>query len=288
VHVDPTTAQISVDSDEIPHILAGVPLRLRSIRIMLDRPEFALNPTNCDHFGVDAEVIGGEGTTAGAGTPFQVGSCASLPYGPSLSLRLTGGVRRRGHPAIHAVFKARPGEANTKSVAVALPKGELLDNAHVGTVCTRPQFAANACPDASLLGDAEVTTPLLERPLKGHAYLRSSSHKLPDLVIDLNGQIHIVLVGRIDTVNGGALRTTFHALPDTPVSTLRLDLVGASKGLIINSHSLCGRRKSASVEMVGQNDAVIETTSKLKTRCGSKARHKRHTRRHLHRAWRAR
>lgn len=283
VHVDPTTAQISTNSDEIPHILAGIPLRLRSIRIKLDRPGFTLNPTDCEHFAFAAEVIGSEGTAADAGTPFQVANCASLPYGPSLSLRVTGGVKRRGHPAIHAVFRAGAGEANTKSVAVALPTGELLDNAHIGTACTRAQFAANECPAGSVLGDAEVTTPLLDHPLKGHAYLRSSSHKLPDLVVDLNGQIHIVLVGRIDTVDGGALRTTFETLPDTPVSTFRLDLAGGSKGLIINSRSLCGQGKKAAVQMLGQNDAVVEAKTKLKTSCGAKARHKRH----LRRAWRA-
>jgi hypothetical protein len=228
-------------------------------------------------------VIGSEGTAAAAGTPFQVANCASLPYGPSLSLRLTGGVKRRGHPAIHAVFRAGAGEANTKSVAVALPTGELLDNAHLGTACTRAQFAANECPAGSVLGEAEVTTPLLDQPLKGRAYLRSSNHKLPDLVVDLNGQIHIVLVGRIDTVDGGALRTSFETLPDTPVSTFRLDLAGGSKGLIINSRSLCGQGRKAAVQMLGQNDAVVETKTKLNTSCGSKARHKRH----LRGAWRA-
>ena len=70
-----------------------------------------------------------------------------------------------------------------------------------------------------MLGDAEATTPLLDEPLKGKVYLRSSSHKLPDLVLDLEGQIDIELAGSIDTVEG-RLRTTFEAVPDAPVTSV--------------------------------------------------------------------
>ena len=97
-------------------------------------------------------------------------------------------------------------------------------------------------------------------------------------MLDLKGQIHLVLVGRIDTVKGGALRTTFHALPDAPVSSFNLDLQGGSKGLIVNSESLCGKARTAAVEMVGYNGKVLRTPSKLKTGCSSRARHKRHRR----------
>ena len=284
VQIDPSTARITAVSDEIPQIIGGIPLRLRSIQVNLDRPGFALNPTGCDRSATSAQVLGSEGASADLAAPFQVANCAGLPFAPSLSLRLSGGVKRRGHPAIHALFTAGAGEAAAKKVSVALPKGELLDNDHIGTVCTNPQFAAGACPADSMLGDAEVTTPLLDQPLEGHAYLRASGGSLPNLVLDLEGQIHLVLVGRIDTVNGGALRTTFQALPDAPVSSFSLDLAGGSKGLLVNSESLCGKAKKAAIEMVGYNDEVLRSAGKLKTSCSSKARHKRHA----HRGERAR
>jgi hypothetical protein len=278
--VDPTTAQVTAISDPLPKIIDGIPLRLRDVKVDLDRPDFTLNPTNCDPFSVNVAVFGDEGGSATPTQPFQVANCASLPYEPSLGLRLTGGLKRRGHPAIHAVFNAREGEANTRSVSVALPKGEQLDNAHIGSICTNVAFAANNCPPSSILGEAEVTTPLLAAPLRGNAILRSGTHQLPDLVLDLKGQFHIVLVGQIDTVNGGALRTTFHTVPDAPVSSFTLNLAGGSKGLLVNSQSLCGSKKKAAVEMTGQNNAVTETNTPLKTNCGSKARHKRHHLRH--------
>jgi hypothetical protein len=279
INVNPVTAQVSAVSDPLPQILEGIPLRARFIQVNLDRPGFTLNPTNCDPFAVAATVTGDEGGVANLSNTFQVANCTSLPYQPKLSLRLSGGVKRRGHPAIKAVFTAKPGEANTRKVSVALPKGELLDNAHIGTICTRPQFSAEACPADSIYGTAEATTPLLDQPLKGNVYLRSSNHELPDLVMDLRGQIDVELVGRVDTAKGGALRTTFYNVPDAQVSSFVLNLAGGAKGLLVNSESLCGKKaKKATVKMTGQNGAALETTTKLQADCGAKARHKRHKR----------
>src|SRR5262249_36830670 len=153
----------------------------RSILVDLDRPDFTLNPTNCEPLSVDETTSGDEGGTSSRSQVFQVANCSDLPYGPKLSIKLSGGVKRLGHPAIHAVFSASPGEANTHDVVVTLPRGELLDNSHIGSVCTKPAFAKNECPADSFLGTAEVTTPILDKPLVGHVYLRSSSRGLPDL-----------------------------------------------------------------------------------------------------------
>ena len=278
IKVNPITARVTTISDPFPQILEGIPLRTRSFRVELDRPEFALNPTNCDPLSTDATVSGTEGGIASPSSHFQAGNCALLSFGPKLSLTLSGGVRRRGHPAIKAVVTAREGEANLRSTSVALPAGELLDNSHIGTVCTRPQFAADNCPEGALLGEAEAITPLLDQPLKGKVYLRSSSNELPDLVADLEGQIDIELAGRIDSLKSGALRTTFDAIPDAPVTQFTLNLVGGAKGLLINSKTLCGKPKYAVTRMTGQNGARLKTKTKLKAMCGSeKARHKRHS-----------
>jgi hypothetical protein len=276
IHVDPTTAQITAVSDPLPQILEGIPLRLRYILINLDRPNFTLNPTNCDPFAVATELFGDQGGRASISTQFQIANCRNLDFGPKLNLRLTGGLNRLGHPAIHATLAARPGESNISRVSTALPKGELLDNGHLGTPCTRPQFASRTCPESSLIGTAEAVTPLLDKPLSGNVYLRvNPAHKLPDIVADLKGQIDIELIGKVDTVHGGSLRTTFEGVPDAPVTSFKLDLLGGSKGLLQNSRSLCGKPKRAEVKMTGQNDAVVNAKPKLQAACGGKARHKR-------------
>ena len=51
IRIDPDTAQASIDAtgtDPIPHIIKGIPIHLRDIRVYIDRPDFTLNPTSCE------------------------------------------------------------------------------------------------------------------------------------------------------------------------------------------------------------------------------------------------
>jgi hypothetical protein len=282
ISVDPVTADVTTTSDPLPQILGGVPLRIRTVRISLDRPDFMLNPTNCDQFATLTAITGSEGGNAVPGAPYQAANCASLAFAPKLSLSFTGGTKRRGHPALQAVIRRGEGEANVGRAVVTLPKGEQLDNAHINSPCTRVQFAADKCPPESVIGSAVAETPLLDRPLQGPVYLRSSSHDLPDLVADLKGQFDIELTGRISTSKGGAMRTTFESLPDAPVSKFTLSLLGGKKGLLINSTDACASGARAVALMTGQNGAVSRRA--VRPTCGSKnARNKRQGRRHSHR-----
>lgn len=277
IEVDPHTAQVTTVSDPLPQIIEGIPLRARVIRVNLDRPGFALNPTNCEHLSVDAQVTGDQGGTANLSNHFQMANCAGLPFEPKLSIRLSGGLKRLGHPAIRAIFRSGPGQANVRKVSVTLPNGELLDNAHIRTICTRVAFAAENCPPGSIVGRAKAVTPLLDEPLEGLAYLRSSSNELPDLAVALKGQVDFELAGKIDSVNG-RLRSTFQSIPDVPVSEFVLDLVGGKKGLLINSNPICGRHLRALVKTTGQNGARMNTRTELRANCGSRSSRRRHPR----------
>jgi hypothetical protein len=269
LHVDPETAQGHAVSDPLPTIIDGIPLDIRSVAIQLDRPDFTLNPTSCDPMAITGTVTSALGALVSLEDPFQVGECSSLPFKPKLSLELKGKTKRTSHPRLIANLTAKPGEANIARTQVKLPKAAFLDNAHIGTVCTRVQFAAKACPPGSVYGKVSATTPLLDYPLSGSVYLRSSSHQLPDLVADLNGPastpIEIAVVGRTDSVKG-ALRNTFEAVPDAPVSRFHLELFGGKRGLIILSSGLCKNSK-AQVQMDGQNGKVWDTSPTVKTSC---------------------
>jgi hypothetical protein len=171
-----------------------------------------------------------------------------------------------GHPGIHAVLQLKPGEANAKAISVTLPKGQLLDNSHIRAICTRVAFAHDECPAGSRLGRVEATSPLLDAPLEGNVYLRSSSHELPDLALDLEGQLKIEATAQIDSIHG-RLRTRFEAIPDVPLSRIVLDLVGGQKGLLQNTEDLCGKQKRASVTMRGHNGARLTRRPKLAIQC---------------------
>jgi hypothetical protein len=266
LRVDESTAQVTAVSDPIPTILHGIPLDLRDVRVSLSRPRFALNPTSCAQKSFAGTASSAAGLTAPLEERFQVGSCASLGFEPRLRLSLTGATHRGAHPRLKAVLTARKGDANIRRAAVALPRSEFLDQSHIGTVCTRVQFAASQCPVASIYGRAKVTTPLLDRPLKGPVYLRSSSHTLPDLVADLRGQIHIALAGRIDQVRGG-IRNTFETVPDAPVTRFVLQMRGGKKGLLQNSRNICKEPGRATVKLDGQNGKFEDLRLALKNSC---------------------
>ena len=123
---------------------------------------------------------------------------------------------------------------------VRLPRSAFLDQAHIRTICTRVQFAADACPKAAQYGYIKAWTPLLEEPLQGPVWLRSSNHKLPDLVFDLHGLVDIEVATRIDSIRGG-VRASVDSIPDAPLSKVVLRMQGGKKGLIVNSRNLCAR-----------------------------------------------
>ncbi len=271
------TTQITVKTDPLPQILDGVPLRLRSLSTTLDRSNFTLNPTDCNAMSVNATISGSNGASSSPSQPFQAGDCGALDFKPGLKLALKGKVSRRSHPSLTATLNPRPGDANIASAQVRLPKAAFLDNDNIGQVCTRPQFSAHQCPAGSIYGKATATTPLLGYPLAGPVYLRANpAHKLPDLVVGFNGPasqpIEIELAGKTDSVKG-ALRNTFEAVPDVPVSSFQLELFGGKKGLIEMSTGFCSNPKAA-VLFTGQNGKVTESAPKVAAKCPKKKKSK--------------
>ena len=275
-YVDPVTAQLRLQTDPLPLIFKGVPVRVRDIRVHLDRPGFTLNPTNCDAMSIDASLFSSEGKSKQSSNRFQVGSCGDLGFKPKLSLKLKGGTKRGGHPSLRAEVLPRAGDANIASASVTLPHSAFLDQAHIKTICTRVQFAANSCPAGSIYGKATAFTPLLDEPLSGPVYLRSSSHNLPDLVAALKGPpslpVEFDLDGRVDSIHGG-IRTTFEATPDAPVSRFVLEMEGGKKGLVVNSTNLCAKANRATAKLKAQNGKRSNTRPEVvATGCGKSAK----------------
>jgi hypothetical protein len=275
IYVDPETAQATVRSDPLPQIVQGIPVTYRTIQAVLDRPGFTLNPTSCARKESEARLVSVAGAVATPASPFAVANCAKLPFKPSISFQLFGGSRRGAHPKLKAVVRMPRGGANIAGTSVALPHSEFLDQGHIRTVCTRVQFVADGCPAESVYGHAVASTPLFDEPLRGDAYLRSSNHPLPDLVLALHGPpslpIEIDLVGRIDSVNGG-IRTTFESIPDAPVSQFVLGMQGGAKGLLQNSTNLCAGVHRATATFTGQNGTSRSSRPEMRVRCrGRKA-----------------
>jgi hypothetical protein len=282
--LNPKTAEVEVDgsaSDPIPHILKGIPAKLRDLRVYVDRPDFILNPTSCDESSVKSTLFGSyldvfspsDDRPVDLSTRYQAANCANLGFKPKLKLNLKGGTRRGGHPGLTATYTPRKGDANVKGLVVRLPQSAFLDQAHIRTICTRVQFAAKQCPKAAQYGYIKAWTPLLDEPLQGPVWLRSSSHKLPDLVFDLRGLVDVEVSTRIDSAQGG-IRATLEDAPDAPLSKVVLKMQGAKKGLIVNSRNLCGGTNRANVQFSGQNGKEAKANPVMQPQCGGKRKHK--------------
>ena len=291
LRVDPRSALVTVDgaaSDPIPHILAGIPLKVRDIRVDVTHPDFTLNPTSCEPSAVGATLWGAgenlfstvDDNPVSLSSRYQAAGCARLGFKPRLALRLYGGTHRGAHPSLRGLLRPRAHDANLRRLVLRLPRSAFLDQAHIRTICTRVQFAAGSghgekCPKAAIYGHAKAYTPLLSEPLQGPVYLRSSSHNLPDLVAALHGIVDVEAVGRIDSKHGG-IRTTFNAIPDAPISRVVIQMQGGKKGLVVNSTNLCRRPHRANAAMDAQNGRRQSAKPLLRPRCPKQRRHKRH------------
>jgi hypothetical protein len=280
IYVDPETALATIKTDPLPQILEGVPVSYRTIHVQVDRKSFTLNPTSCAPKKITATVIASNGASAEPSDGFQATDCAKLRYAPKLELSFKGSTKRTGNPAVKAVLTQKPHQANTKAAVVLLPQSEFIDNAHISTPCTRVQFDAEKCPKGSILGRATAKTPLLDKPLKGNVYFRSNGgdRELPDIVADLHGQIHIVLVGYIDSVKTGPetsrVRTRFLHVPDAPVTRFTMQLFGGKKGLIENSQSLCAHPRRAELKLKAQNGKSRTSNLPIGLPCGGSKKHR--------------
>jgi hypothetical protein len=279
LNLNPESGQIEA-SAEIPDVFGGAKLDIRSILVNLKRKEFTLNGTNCNKNATTGSIAGGGGdptnpsawSQAKVNVPFQGEGCDGLAFKPGLKVRLFGQTRRAKHPKLKATLTTKEGQANTALASVALPHAIFLDQSSLGTVCTRPQFAAGQCPAKSRYGYARAWTPLLSKPVEGPVYLRSSNNTLPDMVADLKGQVSIVLDGRIDSFKGG-IRTTFASIPDLPVSKFVLNLPGGKHGLLQASTNLCEKPVKGIIRLVGQNGKKVSRHPRIQTPC--KVKHKR-------------
>jgi hypothetical protein len=277
--IDPRTAEVFLDpigSDPIPHIIEGIPVHARDIRAYVDRPNFVFNPTSCERTATASTLLGSGLDFASAAddnpvvvsSPFQAADCAALGFKPKLDLRLIGGTKRGDHPKLRAHLRMSRSEANIAHARVTLPSSAFLDQSHIRTVCTRVQFKAKQCPAGSVYGYAKAITPVLDAPIEGPVYLRSSEHKLPDLVAALRSQegIEFELIGRVDSLKG-RIRNTFEIVPDAPVDSFTLTMQGGAKGLIVNSTDLCKGRHKAIAEFDAHNGRVRDWGPVVRAKC---------------------
>jgi hypothetical protein len=298
IRVDPTDAHVTVVSDPFPTILDGIPLRIRRVDVSLNRRNFTVNPTSCNHMSVTGVLSSTGGAVSSGTSPFQVGGCLALGFSPKLKLSLTGkGKTRSGdHPTLKANLTQKSGQANIKSAKVTLPLSLALDPKNSKHVCAFATAQAVhggtvGCPSSTIVGSASAKTPLLSAPLSGKIYLvqgiRTNAQgqqirTLPSLLVPLRGAVALDLRAKT-SVSKGKLVTTFPTVPDVPVSSFKLNISGGKKGLLVitgRGRSICGKVQKSAATLKAQSGKQESSSITMATPCRHVAKHHKKSKKH--------
>ena len=276
--IDPTTAAVTINSD-LPTFVntvnyhTGVPVQLKQIHVVVDRPSFQFNPTNCNPMKITGTLSGTQGAKAPVSSSFQVANCTSLPFKPNLTATAGGQASKANGAALFVkVTAAGLGQANIAKVNLQLPKELPSRLTTIQKACLDSVFSVNpaACAEGSLIGKATIHTPVLKSPLSGPAYLVSHGNAaFPDVEFVLQGEgITLILDGKTD-IKKGITYSRFESTPDAPFTTFETELpTGPHSALTANvaesqHYSLCASKLLMPTEITGQNGALIKQTTKI-------------------------
>jgi hypothetical protein len=273
INVDPHTSRVIVTTTDLPSIFKGIPLRLRNIAVVVNRPNFLFNPTNCGPLSTDTSLTSTFGATQGGlSSPFSVANCSALPFKPSFSAASNAPTNPTQLKANGASLRVNLlqglHEANIHSVVAELPKSLPSRLTTLQKACPEATYAANpfSCPAGSKVGSATVTTPVLPQPLKGPAYLVShGGAAFPDLdlLLEGDGGVRVILEGNTDIKNG-ITKSTFASIPDVPVSSFVLDLPqGANSVLTAIGGGLCSQSLIMPTTITAQSGTVIKQSTNV-------------------------
>jgi hypothetical protein len=266
IDVDPHNARILVTS-QLPTIVGGAPLRLRTLSVSVNRPNFTINPTNCGALTTDTTLTSTFGTVQPLTTPFQATGCDTLAFAPKLTAS-TNAKTSKANGAILVVKVAYPAgpQANIKSVLVALPKQLPSRISTLNKACPAAIFEANpsACPPLSNVGTVTVTTPVLPGKLTGTAvFVSHGGAAFPDLDLVLKGDgVTVILVGNTN-IGKGITTSNYAAVPDVPVSSFEVRLPAGKDSVLGAVGSLCKKQLLMPTTITAQNGKLIKQSTKI-------------------------
>jgi hypothetical protein len=274
IEVDKETAALTITTDttgpyKIPTIIDGIPLQIKHVNVDINRPGFTFNPTNCSPLQITGTLGSAEGSSSALRVPFQATNCAVLAFKPKLTASTSGKTSRAGGASLTVKlgYPAGPYDANIARVKVELPKALPSRLTTLQKACTAAVFEANPanCPAASVIGHATATTPVLPVPLTGPAiFVSHGNESFPSLIIVLQGYgVTVHLVGSTFISKAGITSSTFKTVPDVPVGTFELTLPEGPYSALAANGNLCKAKLAMPTEFLGQNGALIKTTTKI-------------------------
>src|SRR5271165_179923 len=279
IYIDPETAALTIVSDPLPTQLKGIPLQLKRIQVLVDRPNFEFNPTNCSPMEITGQVSGDGGTVAPVSSHFQVSNCAALPFTPVLTASTAGQASKEDGASFNVkITSAGFGQADIAKVDLTLPEALPSRLSTIQKACVAAVFESNpaACSPESVIGTATIHTPVLRSPLVGPAYLVShGSAQFPDVEFVLQGEgITLILDGKTQ-IKGGITYSRFESAPDAPFTSFETQLPAGPHSALTaflpkTPYDLCGTKLQMPTEITAQNGAFISQSTQIAvTGCGA-------------------
>jgi hypothetical protein len=272
IGVDPHTSRVIATSSPLTRIVKGVPVRLKSVSVTVNRPNFLYNPTNCGALASESVLsgftllTGGVTATQNLSSPFQVSSCGALAFTPSFSVATASNASKANGASLQVSVAQAPHQANIRSVVTALPVQLPSRLTTLQQACPQATYAANpfSCPAGSNVGTATATTPVLPAALSGPAYLVSHGNAaFPDLDLLLEGSgVRVILEGNTD-IKGGITTSTFASLPDVPVSSFKLTLPMGPHSALAAYGNLCAQPLVMPTTITAQNGAQVKQNTNV-------------------------
>ena len=268
IDIDPLTAALTVTSDAFPQVIDGIPLRLRTANVTIERPGFIFNPTNCAQQNVTATIAGAQGAQAQVSAPFAVSGCAGLHFGPTFKVSTSGRTSRKDGASLDARLTFPAGaQSNIAKVKVELPKQLPSELKTLREACPAGTFEADpaACPSASVIGVVKASTPVLPVPLSGPVYFVShGGEAFPDLIAVLQGYgVRVDLVGKTFISKAGITSSTFENVPDVPVSSFELYLPEGPYSALAANGNLCTQKLLMPTLFTAQDGAQLKQNTPI-------------------------
>ncbi len=225
---------------------------------------------------------------ASSDTPTPTG-CNRLPFSPSLDV--TSEVDYANAPSGYGLDLTIPhpedvpglASSDLENAAIALPEGAdiSLSSANGLQACGEVEFALETsaradCPDASIVGTAEILTPLLGSPMRGHIYMASPYENQFFSALALYVEVEAPMSG-VSVKLAGQMEfnpitdrweVSFEGLPQLPIDELSLRFNGGPRALL-STPPACGTATSTAELESWSAGAAVSAASEFQIEAGA-------------------